>query len=351
MKILFFSRGRGYGHAIPDLAIADDLAVLARDISIQFVSYSSGAQVLRNCGRDVIDLELPENNPFLATLSRAKKVIGDVTPDIVVAHEEFSALYAANVAGLPSVFIGAWLPPSGSIAAESLSYCDSIIIVGNPGLFPLPVNVRVCPRYVGPIIRKMKYAAADRLRIRAEMGISDREHVTLVVPGGASNEQQAPILDIVLSAFFALKKDTKRLYWLSGKDSDSVREKTAGLVGVEILTFYEPIERLIVASDIVLTKGTRGITLDAASLGVPSISLSHGTNPVDELIVSRINSNIALNAKAVNGALLAQFIENAVPIPLCNQYMPMAAKSEQGAGLAAKTLLEEILRLTSRPPG
>src|SRR5579871_3276018 len=227
MKVLFFSRGRGYGHAIPDLAIAEELATLASDIDIHFASYCTGAQVFRTYERPVINLELPENNTFLATLNRATKAIKDVQPDIVVAHEEFAALYAAHSLGLHSIYISAWLPPPGGIAAESLAYCNSIIVIGNPGLFPLPVSVRVQPRYVGPILRKMKYSVADRTRVRTETGIAEDERVTLVVPGGGSNEQQTPILDLVLSAFFALNKNPKRLYWLSAKESDSIRAKTA----------------------------------------------------------------------------------------------------------------------------
>ena len=43
ISTLFFSRGRGRGHAIPDLEIVRELAQITDAITVQFVSYATGA--------------------------------------------------------------------------------------------------------------------------------------------------------------------------------------------------------------------------------------------------------------------------------------------------------------------
>jgi hypothetical protein len=42
VRVIFFSRGRGHGHATPDVAIADQLARVLPEIDLKFVSYGIG---------------------------------------------------------------------------------------------------------------------------------------------------------------------------------------------------------------------------------------------------------------------------------------------------------------------
>jgi UDP-N-acetylglucosamine:LPS N-acetylglucosamine transferase len=346
-RVLFFSRGRGRGHAIPDIAIAQELSALCPQIEISFVSYSTGAATFRSANYAVHDLNLPEKNEYLATLFKAVELIGHSQPTIVVAHEEFAAVAAAHLSNTPSIFISAWLPKAGNIAAESLAYASSIIIIDDPGVFALPAGVAVQPIYVGPILRKMRYTVSDRPHIRAQMGLEEGAFVVLVVSGGAVSEQQSPIADIVLAAYLKLRKPVKRMFWLASGNSDFelLRARMAGIEGCEVLKFFDPVEQLMAVADVVITRGTRGATLDAASVGVPSLSLSPGLNPIDDVLVPRIRTNIALSAKAVDGDILCHYIEKAVHDPL-----PVSERRscEKGAEGAAKVLSSEIRRLSAR---
>jgi len=63
-ELLFFSRGKGRGHAVPDAAIARELVALSPGVEIHFISYSVGATTLRDLGWNVVDLGLPEDPPF-----------------------------------------------------------------------------------------------------------------------------------------------------------------------------------------------------------------------------------------------------------------------------------------------
>src|SRR5690242_12943702 len=112
ISVLFFSRGRGRGHAIPDLEIVRELKQIDSAIEVQFVSYSTGAATFRAEGYRVIDLELPEENSFAETIVIAYRKILEFHPKVVISHEEFAAIIAAKVANVPSIFLCTWLPPA-----------------------------------------------------------------------------------------------------------------------------------------------------------------------------------------------------------------------------------------------
>jgi UDP-N-acetylglucosamine:LPS N-acetylglucosamine transferase len=349
INALFFSRGRGYGHAIPDLAIASVMHELHPEISIQFASYATGAEVFRRANAPVIDLNLPEANPFLDTLFLAEKLIEEEDPDVVIAHEEFAALAAARSHSVPSVFISAWLPPAGTIHADALRCADSIIVIERAGLFPIPAGVTAEPRFTGPILRKMQCSLADKIKVREKLGLGQDATVILVVSGGWANEKRAPIADLILPAFSQLPHRKKKLVWLAGKDRAQLQEAAAAFDDIQVLDYYAPVEEMIVASDLVVTKGTRGITIDAATIGVPSLSISHGLNPVDDLLVPRIRSNIAVNSNAIDCAGLAQCIEQILAQPAATWGTPMLAP-DHGGHAAAAALCEEILYLIPSDP-
>jgi hypothetical protein len=291
------------------MAIADEIQAAGDDISLQFASYATGAQTFRAANRPVHDLQLPETNGYLPTLLKAHELIERLRPSVVAAHEEFAALVAAYQLGVPSIFLSAWLPGSGGINSESLAYASSIIVLENPGIFALPSGITAKPIHVGPIVRKMRYSLDDRASLRAAMKIPRDSCVIAVVPGGAATEESSPIADTVLSAFLQLPQPTKNLFWISNNDFEQMTLRFRNIAGVQAVRFVDPIEQLLVAADVIITKGTRGITLDASALGVPSISLSHGFNPIDDLLVPRIRSNIALNARAVDGDVLLNYLQ------------------------------------------
>ena len=72
---------------MPDLEVVAALRAEVTDsLNVQFASYSTGADVLAEAGEAVIDLELPDQNPFLETMVLAAKVIGSLRLDLVVSH-------------------------------------------------------------------------------------------------------------------------------------------------------------------------------------------------------------------------------------------------------------------------
>jgi UDP-N-acetylglucosamine:LPS N-acetylglucosamine transferase len=307
--ILFFSRGRGHGHALPDLAITQHILASAASIEVQLASYATGATTIRAAGHPVIDLGLPEENPFLATLHACAETIERLRPNLVVAHEEFAALSAARFHRTPTIFISAWLPPKGSLQAETLESATKIIVLGHAGVFPVPDRVCAPVIYTGPVVRSMAHTSLNRAQLRMELRWAAEDFCIVGVPGGAAGETQVALADVVVSAFLQLPMTGKRLVWLASRDTDRMRDRLIGLKGVSVLPFQHPVERLLAAADLIITRGTRGITHDAASVGVPSLSLSSHDNLLDDILVPRIRTNLALSAPATDAPTLAAYLE------------------------------------------
>ncbi len=227
LGVLFFSRGRGFGHAIPDMAIADELSKREPDIDIQFVSYSNGAVALREHARPVIDLKLPDQNqPWVVTVL-AWRLIGHLKPDIVMSHEEFAAIPAAKFFKVPTVFITEWFSNPGDIAMQSLAYADDVIVIEESGIFEEPPCVTDKVFYAGAVLRSFSYRKEDRQRARRELGLPLGAVVVLVSPGGWSTEQREPIMDLVLHGFDSIDSSNKVLVWITGDSYLAIAERCA----------------------------------------------------------------------------------------------------------------------------
>jgi hypothetical protein len=306
-RLLFFTRGRGRGHAIPDLVIAGWLRELSPGIQLRFASYSTGAETLAAGGEAVVSLDLVEDAPFLEVMVAAIRTIAAEAPDIVVSHEEFAVLPAARGLGHAPLFIVDFFSQQPT-ARESLRYAREILFIEHRGIFGEPPEARGKVHYLGPVVRPLRASHADGPAARTRLGLPAEARVIVVIPGAWATEERAPIADLVLPAFKALPHPDKRLVWVAGRDQEQLAQRVGGDPEVMVWKQHSPIEELMVASDLVITKANRGTTIDLARLGVPSVSLSHGLNPIDETLVPRIPSNTALDARGVSPRFLARVL-------------------------------------------
>lgn len=292
-KLLFFSRGRGRGHAIPDIEIVKELQKKSDDIDLRFVSYGTGARTIEEFGFPLIDLGLPEENSLTDTLVLAGKLIGWLQPDLVVSHEEFAVLPAAKIFDKPAVFLTDWFVEPERITMATLRYADEILFLDEPGIFEEPPYVKGKVTYIGPILRRFEYTKKDRNRAREELGLPRDAMVVAVLPGSWT-EERVPSYDLVMGAFDLLDRDPKRLIWVAGADYEMLREKTAGREDILVIERDWKIERIMVACDVAVTKANRKTLLELDHLGIPTVTLSHGSNPIDELRASRLSSTRTL---------------------------------------------------------
>ena len=345
--LLFFTRGRGRGHAIPDIAIAAELRRLEVPCDLRFVSYATGAETLREAGYPVLDLGLLDDAPFLEILARATRALLQVQPQVVVSHEEFAVLPVAKAVGVPTLFIVDFFP-SAEIRRECLRYADGILFIEQRGLFAEPVEASGRVKYIGPVLRPLTLSLADRAAAREALGVSPEAKLISVIPGAWATERRAPIFDLVLPAFRSLSHPAKQLIWVAGSDHAAIAGLVAELNEVTVLHSHSPIERLMVASDLVITKANRGTSIDLARLGIPSISLSHGLNAVDEAVLPRLHTNLALNVRGIDAAFLAREIERIAAAPLADARLPTAGSYDVSS---ASAVAAEIGALFSNRQG
>lgn len=304
MNVVLFSRGRGNGHAVRDLALVDALAPLLPEMRLNFVSYSTGASVFRRAGRECIDLNLPADTRFVDTLVLAHEVLERHEPDLVISHEEFSAVVAAKIHRRPCIYLSSWLPPPGSVGADALKCADVIYVLSDRNIFPPLVDLNQSPRFVGPLIRELR-ANGEKSEDRRRMGIGDDTFVVAVVPGGWASEARSPIYSLVSAAFDRLAVPDRRLIWLAGDDCENIRAASQGRSDVTVFPYVDEVEAILTASDLVVTKGNRGATLEAEELGIPSISISFGTNRMDDMLIRSVASNVGLRAEGLTAEILS----------------------------------------------
>ena len=109
-----------------------------------------------------------------------------------------------------------------------------------------------------------------------------------------------------MPAFDSIESPNKRLVWLAGEDYEMLRERTKDRARVVVMEEDAPFDRLMVASDLAITKGNRNIVLELASLRVPSISISHELNRMDDIRTSRVETNTTMPAADIDSQTLAR---------------------------------------------
>jgi UDP-N-acetylglucosamine:LPS N-acetylglucosamine transferase len=288
-RLLFFSRGRGSGHAIPDIAIARELQKLRPDVEVRFVSYATGARTIEAHQFPLFDIDLPEAGSVTHMTVVAGQLVGRLDPGLVVAHEEFAAIPAAKIFGKTTVFLTDFFVEPEQLEMQALKYADRVLFLGNRGLFDEPPWVQGKVDYVGRVLREFDYTRLDRLRARRELGLDETAAVIAVLPGSWT-ESTAPILELVAQTFVDLDVASKRLVWVAGEDYDLVRERLRNNPEALVVRRDWQMDRLMAATDVAITKANRMTVLELDSLGIPSVALSPKVNRIDDKIVGSLES-------------------------------------------------------------
>jgi UDP:flavonoid glycosyltransferase YjiC (YdhE family) len=309
VKALFFSRGRGMGHAIPDMALAAALP----GIDWVFASYSTGLKTLRAAGLQCYDLGIADGGDIHDSAAAA---IQTICPDVVVSHEEpFVCRLHPKV-----IYVASWLYPQNTHEARATMAASKTLIWCDLGLFPALPNTE----FTGPLVRLKRPVGTEQLTAKPTI---------TVITGGHATEKRVPLVDLVTRALDLLPE--RQMLWIG----------SAGLVvhpRVRTLPFQPDLASVICASNLVITAGNRGSTCDAAYLGVPTLSLSPQTNPMDDLSTMRLRSNTWLSLKATTPEILAYWIQRLLDDP------PHCERVEPTVGEIAKRLGEVIEEITRK---
>lgn len=319
-SLAYFSRGRGRQHAIEDCGIVSRLSLVAPDCSLVLLSYATGYQQLAASAlpatvHSLIDLSLPED-PFaspwhrIEAMRREAELLRSLQPRLVVSHEEFTALAAAKVFGLPTVFVTDWFVDDDQIASAMLKYADHILVADHPNVYPEPKTARGKVTYFGCRTSGFRSTREDRARARRELGVADDCFVLAVfVAPGRRTEAVAPTFDLVAATFALLPRASKRLFWLASDDYEDLAVRAVPYPDLTILPEGAKGPDLMAAADFALTKGNRNIVQELSARGLPTISLTHGLNTIDDFRTKKIRTNRTLVAETTDTSVLLRHLE------------------------------------------
>ena len=282
-RLLFFSRGRGRGHAKPDVAIARELLAMRPDVEVRFVSYGTGAETILDGGFPVVDLDLTDAGGAAEVTVAAGRLIRWLNPDLVVSHEEFAVAPVAKIFEKRCVFVTDFFSDPELYSMHAIHFCDEVLFVGRKGVFEEPEWLSGRVLYLGPLDRPSAYGADGRARARSELGIDPDAFVLGVFPGSWV-ERGDEFCAAVIDAYDGLP-EPKALIWIAGQQFDSVVERLGGRSACRVFRQYDDIDRAMSACAVGITRGSRGSTLELVNRGVPAIVVSWGLNPADDQAV------------------------------------------------------------------
>ena len=117
-----------------------------------------------------------------------------------------------------------------------------------------------------------------------------------------------PLADLLSSAWNLVASSPKRLIWLGGRDYEALTERFRKEDSVIVLKEDWKIDRLMAASDVLITKANRMTVYEAAAMGLPSISISNFVNWPDDVAVANVDSNTPISRDSVTAEVLAELI-------------------------------------------
>ncbi|MFN7920682.1 MAG: hypothetical protein U0Q16_11330 [Bryobacteraceae bacterium] len=292
------------------MAIAAELTKLAPDFEIRFVSYGTGAGTFGAHGHAAADLQLPDDPPPLEVLIRTSRWLERNRPSLAVVHEEPMAVAACRIFQVPAIYLTDWFDDPASLEMEALHYASEVVVLAEPGLTAEPPHLQGRIRYAERVVRPLAYTRADRDRARAELGIAPDACVISILPGGWATEARASIGDLIDFAIAGWPIENTRWFWIAGADTAALAHRFRHRPGVTFLEYQPVIERLMCASDVAITKANRGTVLELDTLGVPTVSITHGLNPIDEKLIAPLVNNRTFHSRSLTPqALVSTLLE------------------------------------------
>lgn len=193
MKMVFVSRGHGFGHAARDLKVLREIWRLAPDLEVVLASADSGVDFYRGRGVDVIDLDFPDalDTESDATWKVWRFLHEHADADLVVVDEIMSVPgFVANVLQRPVVLITDWFfVESGYPEGDAMM--DSAVTVIVPDFVqahPQQPSVVAPVEFTGPLVEQFEHTRSDA---RRRLGIADDALVWVVALGGRPDRRAA----------------------------------------------------------------------------------------------------------------------------------------------------------------
>ena len=284
MKVVFFSRGLGIGHAARDLALAS--ALKSESVESTFFSYESGLKYFQN-------MQVPVINTGFSNTSHAvmdtETLIDSFFEDLleyssmlrkeeglVIGDEELFLPFTCRLLKRPSIFITDWFPnmiqkfKSDALipmAYKAFDQADYIVVPDFKEQIVIPEQLEEKTFFFGPFFRgNIQTLRESRLHLRKTHRF-DNTFVILVTVGGS--QLNYPVLEKCIEAYriFSKTEDT-RMILITGPD---ISPGELPDTKAEIKQFVPDFMELAVSADLVITGAGHSTLMELSALGVPCI--------------------------------------------------------------------------------
>ena len=322
-KILYFSRGRGYGHAIGDMEVIRELKKSDVPLDISIVSYAHGYEAfVKNGFTEIKNLYLDYENEFFSPqgLLRTQQLIKSVRPDLIVANEMFNVLPLAREHGLPAVLITHWffeaVRPKPTVLSLFMACANHIIFGDLEDFHEKPPGLKASVSFVGPIMREIESSSQDRNLLKKELGFEKTDKIILVSFGGGFDrvghglKKGKITFQKIYQAFDQLKIRNLKLILLAGRLYEYAISKFNS-TDVTILRESWDLDKLMAASDLAIVRGSYRTLCELAVIGTPAICIPFlKGNLVDEMHIRNFERLGTINTLEMEELTLKNLVEN-----------------------------------------
>ena len=324
----FFSSPIGLGHVTRDIAIVNNL----KDLSVNFVTGSGAAQILKKLEHNVDDVYNPPSfvveNGVLNNQAKwlwnyyqyyknckniSKKIIKQNNSELIISDEDFASLTIAQELKIPNILITDVLETrfTKGIASfiEKKMNKSMMNIIKNCDVVIIPENGEDVDniRRIGPIVRETNLS---REELRKKFSFNKK---TILISVGGTDAGLF-LIQKSIEAILKLNLDIE-IILVTGP---SITKK---FDNVKNLGFVDNLHELIYASDIVISLAGKSTIDEAKAYGTPGIFIPikdhfeqennsknegfsfNDINKLDELILEKLDKK--RNKVNTNGAELA----------------------------------------------
>lgn len=170
IDFLFITRGKGWGHSIRDIAIAQELSRINQNFTMYYASYSDGLECYKT-KKIKTTIPLPDNKNGQEFSEAIIHLYDMLSPKVVIADELVEAEKIAVRREIPCIFVTNYLEK------EEHEKLRSDIVFAEFQDTARFVPEQVSTNFVGPIFTHYKRTADD---------VNGKENYILVLLGGSS---------------------------------------------------------------------------------------------------------------------------------------------------------------------
>lgn len=283
-SILFFTWGRGWGHAIRDMVIIASLQRGEKSIRIGIISSEGGYQAYQAYGYECKEIKVPSGEEEWKWYLEVNEYLDEWgVPNLIVSDEHFGALTVAEELKVPSVFITDWLPFGQYNRPEFVATFDqaeAIIYPGYQSSTPVPEQLSGKVHFVGPIVRGNPFLQITRSQLKSEVGLKPDIPLILLMGGGTPENQR--YFSTCIHAVERIKEEVQ-LVVIAGKLKENLNQEISSRVTV--LSHTTEIQKYMAASEVVITRAGHTTLWELAVYAIPSITIPIPTesNPMQEI--------------------------------------------------------------------